>query len=712
MSAGEDGRTASLLDALGIQPYYYDIKGKRHDAPAESIAALMRALGIDDPDAALNELSKRPWNTFIDPAIVVSVNAQPGLIPLHFQLDEGTEAEVSIKWRTSDEQGSVEEFIENSIGVAADAVIGGQRYVRVDLHNRTDHSLGYYWLDVECKTKRRTHHGRCRLIVAPDRCHLPQRPMWGVSAALYGMRTERDWGIGDLGSLAEMTHLVGTELGGGFVGINPLHAISDHMPYGISPYSSISRLYRNPIYIDVERVMAICGIEMSGELRLRVEGLRKTDMVDYDAVIELKSEVLQSCFERFSEVRPKEHYEDFERYVLSEDVELENHAVFMALTDVMRILNPNAYTWRQWPEQYSSPTAPGIRDFKRLHERKIAFCKFQQWVLDRQLRDAAPSGMQLGIYNDLAVGSSADGSDAWAYQGVFVSGLSAGAPPDETNMNGQCWGFPPLLPSGLRESGYELFIQTIRRNLAHAGALRIDHAIGLFRIFCIPEGMNPAEGVYLRYPSEDLLRIIALESVRAGAVIIAEDLGTMSDDIREALLRFGMLSYRLFYFERDWQTGTFLRPDQYPELALATVTTHDLPTLYGYWAGHDIEVKAGLGIYPNEESRLHDIEDRARVRQAMLDAVADRLPEGYPRDAASLPEMTPELCRAIYSHLAATPSLLVSVSIDDALGVMDQQNMPGTLNEHPNWRRRLPMSVSRIGSESELRELAGILNRG
>jgi (1->4)-alpha-D-glucan 1-alpha-D-glucosylmutase len=319
--------------------------------------------------------------------------------------------------------------------------------------------------------------------------------------------------------------------------------------------------------------------------------------------------------------------------------------------------------------------------------------------------------MDIGLYTDFAVGSSGGGSDAWGYPGLFAMGVTAGAPPDAFSIKGQDWGFPPLIPEMARESGYELFIRTIRQNMRHAGALRVDHALGLFRLFWIPGGMTPEEGAYVRYPYEDLLRIIALESVRNRAVIIAEDLGTIGEKVREALDSSGMLSYRLFYFERDWPNPMFLPPGTYPEMALTAVNTHDLPTLSGYWAGRDIEVKRRLGIYPDEEALRKDLEERGRDRQYMLDALGEFLPVGFPRSAAEVPEMTPELSLAVHAFLARTPSRLVSVSLEDIQGALDQQNLPGLAKGHPNWRRKAPLMLQELMAGGQARAIAGVFRR-
>ena len=318
-----------------------------------------------------------------------------------------------------------------------------------------------------------------------------------------------------------------------------------------------------------------------------------------------------------------------------------------------------------------------------------------QWLIDEQLRDvqkaADDHGLTIGLYNDLAVGSVAGGSDSWSFGGTLAAQVDVGAPPDDFSVSGQNWGFPPMIPAAVKESGYELFIRTIRQNMKHAGALRVDHALGLFRMFWIPSGLSAKEGAYVTYPAEDLLRIIALESVRSRVVVVAEDLGTLEDSFREMLQGFDMLSYRLFYFERNYPDPSFRQPDAYPAGALCAVTTHDLPTLYGFWQGKDIETKKGIGMYQDEDQWKHDLEIRVRDRELLIDVLRGK---GLITDAES-PDgpMTEELCEAIYRYLALTPCRMLLVSLDDVIGTIEQQNLPGTVNEHPNWKQKTPLTI-------------------
>jgi 4-alpha-glucanotransferase len=717
-----------VLDKLaaltGIEPEYFDRWGARHVTPARTKRAVLKAMGINDPEAGLRERELRPWNRFIEPVMVVSANGQPPAIPIHFPLKKGHERGVSISWQVTDEAGGLLASKLEGPVPAEEKALDGARYVRVELPNETGREIGYYQLDVKCRTPERELSGRMRLVIAPDRCWSPPERTWGISLNLYSLRSGKNWGVGDLADLKEVLRWVGRDLGGGFVGINPLHAIPNAMPEGISPYLPTSRLYRNFLYVDMadlpvpEQTRRALGAD---EFLEAVKALRGGQLIDYEGAASLKIKALKLAFSAFDPEGPEG--EEFKGYVSEQGKPLEAFATFMALTEQMKQMKqmggegPGPARWQDWPEQFRGPDLPAVSEFRESHGRQVMFYQFLQWLLDRQLRaaqeGARQAGMDLGLYADLAVGSSGQGSDAWSCPELFAMGVTAGAPPDAFNIKGQDWGFPPFVPERARESGYELFIQTIRQNIRHAGALRVDHALGLFRLFWIPEGMTPREGTYVTYPHEDLLRIIALESVRNRAVIIAEDLGTIGEKVREALESFGMLSYRLLYFERDWPNPMFLPPGAYPEMALTAVTTHDLPTLSGYWAGRDIEVKSRLGIYPDEKARQKDLQERDRDRQYMLEALKEFLPEGFPPEGFLKNEakMTPELFLAVHAFLARTPCRLVSVSLDDIEGVLDQQNLPGLTEGHPNWRRKAPVTLQELIENGQARALAGLFRR-
>lgn len=321
-------------------------------------------------------------------------------------------------------------------------------------------------------------------------------------------------------------------------------------------------------------------------------------------------------------------------------------------------------------------------------------------------------GMAIGLYLDLAVSVDRSGSDAWSFPGCFAASASVGAPPDDFNLSGQDWGLPPLLPQALREHGHEPFVLALRANMRHAGALRIDHVMGLMRLYWVPRGAGARDGAYVHYPLDELLAIVKLESHRNRCIVVGEDLGTVPDAVREALATAGVLSYRLLYFQRD-ASGGFLPPQDYPRDALVAIGTHDLPTLAGWWQGRDIVLREGLGLFPDEATRDRHRSERALDRMRLLDALAraGRLPADADIEALAQNPLSATLVEAIHGWLAACPSRLMMVQPEDWLGVVEQNNLPGTVDEHPNWRRKLPLTVEALRADAAGAYLAAVLAR-
>lgn len=730
-----------LSESCGIIPEYWDIFGNIHTVSIETQKAILGAMRLhiesdEDIQKEIARLRARPWTGFIEPVMIVSINNQPPAIPIYIQIEEGKENELSISWSIENEDGQKEKFtIEgNSIVIRDQNRIDGKRYVKIDLSDSGNRTIGYYTVSVFCKTPEGEISGASKIIVTPDSCYMPPSlehgKTWGLSTNLYSIRSEKNWGIGDLADLKKLVEWV-AGLKGGFVGINPLHAIPNKKPFGISPYSPVSRLYKNFIYLDVESIPEIK--ELKGQLEIgnkqweeTLKQLRKEDLIDYGKVAAIKEKLLRHAFEVFYEkwiaTPPARNarIEEFKRYITEEDENLEYFSTYMALSEQFGV-HSSLFSWQEWPEEYRMPSSHTVREFKKTHEKEILFYSYIQWIIDEQLKEiselAKNLGMPIGLYHDLAIGSIGGGSDAWNYQDVIADGINLGAPPDDFNPTGQNWGFPPLVPERLKESGYELFIQTIRKNMQHFGALRIDHALGMFRQFWIPRGMPASHGAYVKQPTEDLLRIIALESVRNMTVIIAEDLGTIGENVRENLFMFRMLSYRLLYFERNYPDPSFLPPERYPDMALCAVTTHDLPTIYGWWIGRDIEVKKRLGIFPDEDILQRNITNRERDKRLLFGAL---ISHGIISNPPIPPlekggeggfEMTPELYLAIYEYLARTSCKLVAVSLDDAIGTTDQQNMPGITDSYPNWMQKTPIPLEQMLSDKWFSDLSEMFQK-
>ncbi len=509
------------------------------------------------------------------------------------------------------------------------------------------------------------------LVVSPGACLLPAAPLWGWAVQLYATRSRQSWGIGDLADLADLARWSADELGAGLLLVNPLHAATPVLPQASSPYYPSSRRFRNPLFLHVEHVP---GVEALGprveELAAAGHRLNADRHIDRDAVFRLKMDALSEIWSRHR------GGEDFERWDRQQRPDLEAYATFCALAE------EHGPAWRSWPGAVRHPEGPGVAAFRRDHRSRVDFHRWLQWLLDVQL---ARASAEVAIVSDLAVGFDPDGADAWEWQDVVAAGMSVGAPPDEFNTHGQDWGLPPFDPWRLRAASYRPFIETVRSAFRHAGGLRLDHVMGLFRLFWVPSGGGPGDGTYVRYPGTDLLDIVALESHRAQAWVVGEDLGTVEDEVRRELATRDVLSYRLFWFEQD-------DPAAYPEKALAAVTTHDLPTVAGLWTGADLAAQEVAGMAPNAEATA-----AMRARVGQVAGTADDAP-------------VDEVVAGVYTALARAPSLLVAAGIEDALGVEERPNMPGTVHEWPNWSIALPVSIEEIKADPRPRAIADLLS--
>jgi 4-alpha-glucanotransferase len=513
-----------------------------------------------------------------------------------------------------------------------------------------------------------------RVIVCPDRCWLPEDlKTWGWSLQLYAARSRDSWGIGDLHDLREIAEWSANELGAGMLMINPLHAATPVIPIQPSPYYPSSRRYRNPLYLRIEDVPgatdAGCDLEKVAAMARRLNSNR---LIDRDAAFQFKMDAL-ACIWRAAGAA-----DGFDAYRAREGRDVERFAAFCVLAEKF------GGGWQNWPSEYGHPDAPGVARFVADNIDRVRFHIWVQWLIDEQL---AKSSYSLAVMQDLPIGVDGGGADAWAWQDVFATGVSVGAPPDKFNTAGQDWGLPPFIPWKLRAAGYEPFIQTIRATLRHAGGLRIDHVLGLFRLYWVPRGLGAARGAYVRYNSDELLSIVALESHRAHAFVVGEDLGTVEAGVSEKLQRNGVLSYRVFWFETE-------PPSTYPAMALSAITTHDLPTVAGMWTGSDLEAQQRIGLKPN-------VEGTEQSRRQIVDIA------GVDED-----EPIEEVVVRLHQCLATAPSRVVTAQIDDALGVEERPNMPATTSEQwPNWCIALPRTVEEIRNDAVVRRVAAALLR-
>jgi 4-alpha-glucanotransferase len=664
----------------GVQQDFWDIFGHRHYTTPETNRAILTGIGIDcsSEESVLASVarSEEDGKTGLLPPVLVVTETDQIRIPGNFELQISTE------------QGE-----HHTISVENGAAPPQFRL-----------PLGYH--------EARAGDSVMRLIVTPERAHQPSPGKHaGLGVTLYGLRSNRNWGCGDFRDLRELIDWAVPTLHADFIALNPLHAIHNRRPYNTSPYLPNSIFYRNFLYLDVEAIPGFDRIRHRFETedtRAETERLRASPMVEYEQVAALKRRALDLIFE----CNPPAS--DCKSWIAGEGDLLRSYATYCALDEHLHAENPDLWVWPDWPEQYRDPGNDAVRKFAAEHERDILFHGWLQWNLERQLAQvqehARKAGMSIGLYHDLALATDRCGSDLWAHRRFYVAGCRVGSPPDDFSPCGQDWSFPPPDVRRHREDGYRLYTESIRKSLRHGGALRIDHVMRLFRLYWIPEGHDAAHGAYVRERSEDLVRILALESVRNQVVIVGEDLGTVEPEVRKTLARFGILSYRLLYFER--KNGKFNPPEAYPAQSLAASTTHDLATITGFWTCADIEARLQAGAI---DRAAYDAQknDRARDKQCLLDALfaADLLPSGFERRADLIAELTGELHYAIIGFLAKTPSVLWLVNQEDLTKETAQQNLPGTTAEYPNWSRKMRWSIEELGTLPQARDCAAMVAR-
>jgi 4-alpha-glucanotransferase len=548
-------------------------------------------------------------------------------------------------------------------------------------------------------------------------CYLPRDmrdgQIWALSTQLYALRSRRNWGIGDFTDLADFARLAGSA-GARAVGLNPLHTLHSSNPQAASPYSPSSRLFLNALYIDVEAVPELsespgtqAAIADRG-FQARLEHLRAAPLIDYPAVTAAKFEMLERLHRVFADshgARPHDkRARAFHRFVRSSGPALKRLATYEAIAEFFRGRDPNCYGWLQWPDEYRVPESPAVSRFASKHRERVEFYLYLQWLAHEQLAAAATAARRAAVrlYFDLAVGVELNGADAWADPDAIVSGASLGAPSDPLNTEGQNWGLAPLSPRALRERAYGPFIALLRANMRYAGLLRIDHVMALRRAFWIPRGAAASAGAYVRFPIEEMFAVVERESTRYRCAVVGEDLGTVPEGFREAMQAARALSSRLFYFERDWTDGAFLPAQRYPRLAAASIGTHDLPTLAGWWTGDR----------SSNEDRWRDrflFVDALEHAGALDGGAAARLREDAERGGTLA--AFPALALAAHRFLALTPSALAVVSADDVLNETQAVNVPGTFDEHPNWRRKLSLSLEDFETDGRLAQTGEMMSR-
>ncbi len=692
-----------LAEAEGILPSYVDNCRVTRTTKDETSVALLAAMGIDASDEAaarqaLDERQARSEEHLMDPVLVRRVNAAECrriAVSVPATLVNRT-LEYRIELRREDGATIHEE---------------GRARKRPDRNTVTlpipKSDIGYHQLQIALSCDGVQREDSSPFIVCPDSClkfeAVCRGRRFGIWTHLYTVRGRKDWGVGDLSDLDELVRWA-EECGAAFVGVNPLHTLNNR-DGDISPYSPVSRLFHNPLYIDVA---AIPDLEDDPEARALIRSrdymdallrLQERTHVDYAGVMELKNRAFESLHKTFvgkhlssGSRRGRDYAEFLER----KGDALDDFATFVVLArHLRREGHPNP---QSWPLPYRDPRSDAVDTFRRDRWVEIDRERYLQFEFDRQLRGVAgtASRLPIGLYGDLAIGTAGSGSDPWAFPGSFLDGVTLGSPPDAYSTGGQDWGFPPLDPRQLKGSGYRYWILLLHNALEHVGALRIDHVMGLFRQYWVPKGRPATEGAYVRFPASDMLGILALESHRNRAIIVGEDLGTVPRGLPSRLARWGILSSSVLYFQRD-RRGGFRPSKDYSRRALVTANTHDHPPLAGYWRGRDLDLRHQAGELTGPAELDAAREDREMERRALTRRLKA---EGcLPSDDLDL---TPDrLCTAVYRFLSRSPAPLVGVWLDDLAGETDPLNLPGIgLDRYTSWSRRAGITLERLREDS------------
>jgi 4-alpha-glucanotransferase len=697
----------ALAERAGILASFQTAGGATRVTSEATAVALLAAMSVDGSSEAAARAALRDWDArdaqrLLEPVRVTAVGG-PEACGVQVRLPARGPRPTAWRLTLHEEQGA-ETRAEGRVAT---------RGTRLTLRLPVQPAAGYHEIHLILEGGRECSEAHQRRIVIPRRCAeaaavFGGEPAFGLTANLYTLRSGRNWGVGDLGDLAELLRFAGA-CGAAFVGVSPLHFLWNR-GQDVSPYAPVSRLYRNPIYLDVERIPELAESDAARArlaergVRTRLEAARRADCVDYDAVSALKREILEPLHRTFAahhRNRPTPRGRAYARYLEEQGDTLRDFATYLALAE--RLSSTQGRDWQQWPHAYRNPRSAEVRRFRREHAECVDFHRYVQFELDRQLEACARSGSEAGtgagLLQDLALGSTAEGADGWMFPEIFATGVRIGAPPDAFNADGQDWGLPPLDPHRMREQGYDYWIRLLRASCSHARALRIDHAMALTRLYWIPPGHSPRDGAYVRYPIGDLLGILALESRRHATAVVGEDLGTVPRGFAAQLARAGILSWRVLYFERR---GQGFRPARsYSRRAFVTANTHDLPPLAGFVRGRDLELRRRIGAIRSESA----LADAQAERTATCRALARRLTrEGILGEEAALPP-APDLCAAVNTFLCRTPAPLVGVSLDDLAGETEPVNLPGAPAAlFPSWRRRMTLAIESLRSHPGVRK--------
>jgi 4-alpha-glucanotransferase len=711
---------SDLIDRMarlrGIGDAYHDYRGDLRHFSTETKAGLLRAMGcqVDDPAALARELAaleNAKWRNLVPPVIVtrgprvsveVNVSARDFGAALSWSIDLDHAGHHHGVVSTAD-------CPETWRGEVAGSWLTRRRFeLPLDLEP------GYHTLELKLAGAPAEH---AMVIVSPQHCYEPPAIVagarqWGVAVQLYTMRSRQNWGIGDFEDLKQLIRWVAPS-GAGFVGLNPLHALAPADPRRSSPYSASSRHFLNVMYIAVPAVAEFgeCAAARErfaeADFTTRLQEMRAAAHVEYEGVASLKFEMLEILYHHFREQhldRATERGRSFRAFVAAGGSLLLMHARFDALDRHFCRSLDTPSGWMNWPDEYRDVNGRAAQRYAAENPSDVEFFAYLQWLAHEQLLGAQALtrelGMTVGLYGDYAVGANPSGAETWFDQSSYRMQAEIGAPPDALALKGQGWGIPPQDPFIMQTQKLQTFVRLIRNNMRYYGALRIDHVMSLFRLWWVAAGSSPTQGAYVHYPLEQLLGVLALESERNRCLVVGEDLGVVPDEMRRAMPEFSIYHYKVLLFEKIG--SRFRRPDEFEKRALATVTTHDLPTLRSYWGGLDIDLRHGLDLYPSPEIEAEVRGERARDREILLDALREQgLAPVHP--ANGFDGFTPDLVQALHLYLARSTTTLVALQIEDLLGMTEPVNIPGTHHEYPNWQRKLTADIEDMAARDDLK---------
>ena len=704
-----------LARLRGIGDAYHDYRGELRYFSLETKLGLLRAMGcaVDDPTLLGVELSRLEvvrWRKFLPP-IAAAHGARIGVDINVTARDFGC----TVVWSVRLEDGTQRDGLTSTADCPEiwRGEVEGTWITRRRFELPFDLPPGYHELEAKIAGG---SADRCLLIISPPQCYEPAvivagRRLWGMAVQLYTLRSRDNWGIGDFNDLRSLIRWVAPR-GAGFIGLNPLHALAPADPERSSPYSASSRHFLNALYIAVPLVPEFRDCAPARErlaepsIVRRLRELRDCEQVDYRGAADFKFEILALLYRDFRDrhlAGASERARAFHGFVAAGGVLLQMHARFDALDRYFRATLGTASGWSCWPEEFRDVNGGAAARFAAEHPREVEFYLYLQWLAHEQLCDAQALtrelGMPIGLYGDYAVGANPSGSETWADRTSYLMGAEIGAPPDPLALKGQGWGIPPQDPSVMQAQRLQGFVALIRHNMRYYGALRLDHVMALFRLWWVPAGCSPTEGAYVHYPLHQLLTVLSLESARGACLVVGEDLGVVPDEMRRAMPEFGLYHYKVLLFEK--LDGRFRRPDEYVRAALATATTHDMPTLRSYWEGRDIELRRRLNLYPSEEVASDVIRERERDRELLLSTLQEQgLKPAQP--ATPFDAYTAELAHAVHLYLARSATAMVALQIEDLLGMVDPVNVPGTDREYPNWQRKVSADIEDIAARADL----------